>query len=148
MAERDLSRLCRSVLPPGFEEASRELPKLQRFIENNLPEVICDHVTVLAVDAEQIVLGGSTPMVTNYLRLHGDALQQQLREALQLQQTLRFRTVPDALLQPRKPVATPPPQPVSEQSVEAIRRNADWIEDESLRAAMLALADSMQNRTD
>ena len=30
----------------------------------------------------------------------------------------------------------------------AIRRNADWIEDESLRAAMLALADSMQNRTD
>ena len=145
MARRDLSQLCQSVLPAGFEEASRQLPRIQRFIEETLPDIIRDHVTVLSIDEARIVLGGSTPMVTNYLRLHGSELQRQLTETLKLSQTLKYRTVPDALLQSRKTAPLPAPQVVSEDSVAAIRRNAEWIEDDALRAAMLALADSVDN---
>ena len=144
MAGRDISRLCQSVLPPGFDEARRQLPEIQAFLDSNLPDTVTGSVTALSVDAEQIVIAASTPAVTNYLRLHSAEIQQQLSETLQLQQALRFRSIPDAMMRPRATVKLQAPRQVSTESVDAIRRNAQWIEDEALRQALLSLADGLE----
>ena len=146
MGSRDISRWCEAVLPPGFEQARRQLPRIQAFLEENLPEAVRHSVTLLSVDAQSIVIAANTPMITNYLRLHANELHQQLRETFRLEQEIRFRTIPDALLQPRRTAAVPEPRMVSPESVAAIRRNAQWIEDETLRASLLALADSLDAR--
>ena len=143
MASRDISRLCQAVLPPGFEQARRQLPPIQKFLDENLPEAVQQSVTLLSVSADYIVIAANTPMVTNYLRLHGSEIQQQLRETFQLEQELKFRTIPDALFQRRKPQNVAKPRAVSGEAVEAIRLNAQWIEDDDLRVAMMALADSL-----
>ena len=143
MASRDISRLCQSVLPAEFEQARRLLPQIQTFLEQNLPEAVRQSVTVLTVTDAQIVLAANTPMVANYLRLHSVEIQQQLRETLQLQQPIKFRTVPDALLQPRENKPLQAARKVSDESVAAIRLNAGWIEDDDLRQALLSLADSL-----
>jgi hypothetical protein len=146
MAGRDLSRLCRSVLPAGFERMQRELPRVQAFLDANLPQAVSGQVTLLSIGDDQIVIAASTPMVTNYLRLHGAEIAQQLRETFRLEQAIRFRTVPDALMQQRKTEPLRPPRAVGGETVEAIRRNAQWIEDDSLRAALLSLAESLQKQ--
>jgi len=143
MASRDISRLCQAVLPPAFEQARQELPRIQKFLEENLPEAVRQSVTVLSVSAEHIAIAANTPMVTNYLRLHSAEIQQQLRETFQFEQQLKFRTIPDAMFQRRRQLPAAPPKAVSSASIAAIRRNAQWIEDAELRAAMLALADSL-----
>lgn len=143
MGNRGIADLCRSILPPGFEQARRRLPRIQEFLDDNLPESVRHQVTLLSVDEREIVIAASTPMVTNYLRLHAGELGQQLRETFELEQEIRFRTIPDALLRQRESKATPVPRVVSPESVEAIRRSAQCIEDDSLRASLLALADSI-----
>jgi hypothetical protein len=143
MAERDLSRLCQSVLPAEFEQVKRLLPPIQAFLDANLADAVKGSVTLLSVTDEQIVIAASTPMVANYLRLHSVEIRQQLRETFQLEQELKFRTIPDALMHPRKQAKLPRPQAVSAEAVAAIKLNAQWIEDEDLRAAMLSLADCL-----
>jgi hypothetical protein len=143
MASRDIARLCEGVLPPGFEQARRQLPQIQDFLEENLPEAVRQSVKLLSVTDAHIVIAANTPMVTNYLRLHATEIQQQLRETFQLEQPLKFRTIPDAMFQRRQPPSRLAPRAVSSEAVAAIRLNAQWIEDEDLRAAMLALADSL-----
>jgi hypothetical protein len=145
MASRDMSRLCQAVLPSAFEQARRQLPQIQEFLEENLPETVRQSVTVLSVTAEHIVIAANTPMVTNYLRLHTAEIHQQLRETFKLEQQLKFRTIPDAMFQRRQQQLPQPPRAVSSESIAAIRLNAQWIEDADLRAAMLALADSLDS---
>jgi hypothetical protein len=148
MAGRDLYRLCQSVLPDGFERMQRQLPQIQAFLDENLPEPVKGRVTLLSVNAERVVIAASTPMVTNYLRLHGAEIQQQLRETFELQQPIKFCTVPDAMMQSRKPRQVQAPKAVDGDTVAAIRRNAEWIEDDDLRAALLSLAESLQNNSE
>jgi len=148
MAGRDLYRLCQSVLPEGFARMQRQLPQIQAFLDDNLPEPVQGRVTLLSVGAERIVIAASTPMVTNYLRLHGAEIQQQLRETFHLEQPIKFCTVPDAMMQQRKPPQAQAPKAVDGDTVAAIRRSAEWIEDDELRAALLALAESMQGNPD
>jgi hypothetical protein len=143
MASRDISRLCQSVLPPGFEQAKRQLPQIQTFLEENLPEEVQRSVTLLTVNSEEIIIAANTPMVANYLRLHSAEIQQQLRETFQLEQQVKFRTIPDALFHARKQEKLQAPRVVNSEAVRAIKRNAQCIEDESLRAAMLSLVDSL-----
>jgi hypothetical protein len=143
MASREISRLCQSVLPPGFEQAKRQLPQIQAFLEENLPEEVQHSVTLLTVNTEEIVIAANTPMVANYLRLHSAEIQQQLRETFQLEQQVKFRTIPDALFHARKQKKLQPPRVVNGKAVRAIKRNALCIEDETLRAAMLSLVDSL-----
>ena len=140
-----IDKLCRSVLPPGFEDVRRRLPEIQRFIEQNLPQPVNGAVTLLTLDHDEIVIAASTPLVANYLRLHAREIQQQLRETFGLEQKLRFRSLPDSLLKPPKtePVRRPP-RVVDARSIEALRRNAEWIEDDSLREAILSLANSLR----
>jgi len=144
MGSSKISRLCQSVLPAEFEQVRRQAPGLQHFLEENLPEAVQQSVTVLTINQDEIVIAANTPMVANYLRLHSRELQQQLRETFNFEQTLKFRTVPDSLLKIEQHEYLRPPRQVTAESVEAIKRNAQWIEDEDLKAAMLSLAESLK----
>ena len=144
MATTRLDKLCRSVLPPGYELLSREGPKIQSFLQQNLPEPINQQVTLLSMDAEQIVISASSPVVANFLRLHATEIRQQLRETFQYEQAVKFRTLPDTLLQVERKTQRVEPRQVSHESIQAIERNADWIEDDSLKEALKSLANSLK----
>ena len=145
MGSKQISRLCRSVLPPGFEQVTRLGPDIQRFLEQNLPAAVNQSVTLLTINQDEIVVAANSPMVANYLRLHSREIEQQLRETFKLEQALKFRTIPDSLLKLDNNEYRPHPEQVSAESIEAIRRNAEWIEDEELKAAMLSLAESLKS---
>ena len=145
MGSKQISRLCRSVLPPEFEQVTRLGPDIQRFLEQNLPATVNQSVTLLTINQDEIVVAANSPMVANYLRLHSREIEQQLRETFKLEQTLKFRTIPDSLLKLDNNEYRPHPEQVSAESIEAIRRNAEWIEDEELKAAMLSLAESLKS---
>lgn len=144
MGSKKISRLCQSVLPPGFDEVTRLGPAIQSFLERNLPEPVNQSVTLLTVNQHEIVIAANSPIVANYLRLHGTEIAQQLRETFHLEQALRFRSVPDSLLKIDKSRTKREPLTVSDESISAIRRNAKWIEDDELKAALLSLADSLK----
>ena len=144
MPANKISRLCQSVLPADFEQVKRQAPGLQHFLEENLPEAVQQSVTVLTINQNEIVIAANSPMVANYLRLHSKELQQQLRETFNFEQTLKFRTVPDSLLKIERPEHLRPPRQVSAESVEALKRSAQWIEDEDLKASILSLAESLK----
>ena len=146
MASNRISRLCQSVLPAEFEQVKRQAPGLQHFLEENLPDAVKQSVTVLTINQDEIVIAANSPMVVNYLRLHSKELQQQIRETFHFEQTLKFRTVPDSLLKLKQPQSLPQPRQVSAESVDALERNAQWIEDEDLKAALLSLAESLKTR--
>ena len=148
MATTRLDKLCRSVLPPGYDLMVREGPRIQAFLQQNLPEPINQQVNLLSIDAEQIVISANSPVVANFLRLHANEIQQQLRETFQFDQSIRFRTLPDSLLQVdrKTPASSRQPRKVSDESVQAIERNADWIEDDGLKAAMKSLAQSLRRK--
>ena len=145
MGTSKIDRLCQSVLPPEFEQVKRLLPGIQRFLEQNLPQPVNQAVTLLTLNRDEIVIAANSPMVTNYLRLHSAEIQQQLRETFQLEQALKFRTLPDSLLKLDRPRAVPEPGAVSSQSIAALERSAQWIEDEELKSAMLSLAESLKS---
>lgn len=145
MGSKQISRLCRSVLPPEFEQVTRLGPGIQRFLEQNLPATVNQSVTLLTINQDEIVVAANSPMVANYLRLHSREIEQQLRETFKLEQALKFRTIPDSLLKLDNNEYRPHPGQVSAESIEAIRRNAEWIEDEELKAAMLSLAESLKS---
>jgi len=144
MGSKQISRLCQTVLPPEFEQVTRLGPGIQRFLEQNLPETVNQSVTLLTINQDEIVVAANSPMVANYLRLHSREIEQQLRETFKLEQALKFRTIPDSLLKLDNNEYQPHPEQVSAESIEAIRRNAEWIEDEELKAAMLSLAESLK----
>ena len=144
MGSSKISRLCQSVLPAEFEQVKRQAPGLQHFLEENLPESVRQSVTVLTINQNEIVIAANSPMVANFLRLHSKELQQQIRETFHFEQTLKFRTVPDALLKLERHQSLPVPRQVSAESVAALERNAQWIENEDLKAAMLSLAESLK----
>ena len=144
MGSNKISRLCQAVLPAEFEQVKRQTPSLQHFLEENLPESVRQSVTVLTINQNEIVIAANSPMVANYLRLHSKELQQQIRETFHFEQTLRFRTVPDSLLKLQQHEHLRPPRQVSDESIAALERNAQWIEDEDLKAAMLSLAESLK----
>jgi hypothetical protein len=148
MAANKISRLCQSVLPAEFEQVKRQTPGLQHFLEENLPDAVKQSVTVLTINPDEIVIAANSPMVANYLRLHSKEIQQQIRETFHFEQTLKFRTVPDSLLklERQRQQGLPQPRQVSVESIEALERNAQWIEDEDLKAAMLSLAESLKSR--
>ena len=145
MGTKQISRLCQSVLPPGFEQVTRLGPGIQRFLEQNLPATVNQSVTLLTINQDEIVVAANSPLVANYLRLHSREIEQQLRETFKLEQALKFRTIPDSLLKLDNNENLRQPGQVSTESIEAITRNAEWIEDEELKAAMLSLAESLKS---
>lgn len=144
MASTRLDKLCRSVLPPGFKKISQLGPGIQSFLEQNLPEPINQNITLLSITDEHIVIAANSPVMANYLRLHAAEIQQQLRETFSLDQEIKFRSLPESLLNVGSQYEIPKPDPVSDQSIDAIERSASWIEDEGLKSALLSLAQSLK----
>ena len=144
MGASKIDRLCQSVLPPEFEQVKRRLPQIQQFLQQNLPEPVNHAVTLLTIKHDEIVIAANSPLVANYLRLHAAEIQQQLRESFGLQQSLRFRTIPDSMLKIDSPEIRRKPGQATPESIEALQRSAQWIEDDELRAAMLSLAESLK----
>ena len=145
MGSKQISRFCQSVLPSEFEQVTRLGPGIQSFLEQNLPASVNQSVTLLTINRDEIVVAANSPMVANYLRLHSKEIEQQLRETFKLEQALKFRTVPDSLLKLDNNEYLRQPGQVSAESIEAITRSAEWIEDEELKAAMLSLAESLKS---
>ena len=146
MSTSKIGRLCQSVLPPEFERVRRQLPEIQDFLEQNLPEAVNRSVTLLTLNQDEIVIAANSPPAANYLRLHSKEIRQQLRETFGLQQSLKFRTIPDSMLKLERPDKLRDPKKVSADSIDALERNAKWIEDDGLKAAILSLAESLKNR--
>ena len=146
MASRKIDRLCQSVLPPGYERVERLAPAMQQFLEENLPEPMNRAVKLLTATDDEIVIAAYNPMVANYLRLHSTEIAQQIRETLGLEARLRFRTLPESLLQTGRRERKLEPRQVSRASIDAVRRGAESVEDEQIRAALLSLAQSMKSR--
>ena len=144
MTNRRIDRLCRSVLPAEFERVSRLAPEIQQFLEHNLPDSVRRSVRLLTLGRDEIVIAAYTPMVASYLRLHGAELRQQLRETFDLDLEVRFRTLPESLLQAADRPSTPPPRAVAAATVGVIERGAESIDDEALREAFRSLARSMK----
>lgn len=144
MSTSKIGRLCQSVLPPEFERVKRLLPEIQRFLEQNLPEPVNQCVTLLTLNQDEIVIAANSPLVANYLRLHSSEIRQQLRETFELEQTLKFRTIPDSMLRLGRPGESLRPEPVSPASIETLQRGAQGLEDETLKAALLSLAQSLE----
>ena len=144
MGANKIARLCQSVLPAEFEQVKRLAPKIQLFLEENLPEPVNRSVTVLTINREEIVIAANSPLVANYLRLHGKEIQQQLKETFELEQSLKFRSIPDSLIKPEKHEHLRQPEPVSAESIAALKSSVQWVEDEDLKAALLSLADSLK----
>lgn len=145
MCSKNLANLFQSVLPAEFAEVREQLPRIQQFFEANLPEGVNQCVTVLKIDQQQIVIAATSPMVANYLRLHGSEIQQQLRETFGLERQLKFCTLPESMLKPERRYVPVKPDRVTPDSVDSITRSAQWIEDEQLRAALLSLAQSLKS---
>ena len=145
MGSKQISRFCQSVLPSEFEQVTRLGPGIQSFLEQNLPASVNQSVTLLTINRDEIVVAANSPMVANYQRLHSKEIEQQLRETFKLEQALKFRTVPDSLLKLDNNEYLRQPGQVSAESIEAITRSAEWIEDEELKAAMLSLAESLKS---
>ena len=145
MSSSRMDKLCRSVLPSGYQRMARLGPDIEQFLQQNLPEPINKNVTLLNIDDEQIVIAANTPVMANYLRLHATEIQQQLRETFQLNQTVKFRSVPDTLLKPAPQSEKLKPVRASQQSIDSLKRSAQWVEDEQLNSALLSLADSMKS---
>jgi len=144
MGVNKIGRFCQSVLPADFEQVKRLVPEIQQFLEENLPEPVNRSVTVLTVNRDEIVIAANSPLVANYLRLHAKEIQQQLKETFQFEQSLKFRSIPDSLIKPEKHEHLRQPEAVSTESIAALKRSVQWVEDEELKAALLSLADSLK----
>jgi len=144
MAQKRLDQLCRSVLPPDYAQVTRQLPEIQAFLEQNLPETVSQRVTLLTLNRDEIVVAADSAMVANYLRLHAAEIGQQLRETFGLEQQLRFRSLPQGMLQVERVQKLREPREVSPAAVDAIRKNAEWVEDDALKEALLSLAQSLE----
>ena len=144
MSGRKIDRLCRAVLPAEYDRVTGLAPVVQQFLEENLPPPTNRAVTLLKAGEDEIVIAAFNPMVANYLRLHSAEIAQQLRESLGLEARLRFRTLPESMLRTAQRESRREPRTVSEGSIDAVRRGAEFVEDEQLRAALLSLAQSMK----
>jgi len=144
MSSRKIDRLCRSVLPPGYDRVTRLAPSVQRFLVENLPSPMNRAVSLLTASDDEIVIAAYNPMVANYLRLHSTEIAQQLRETLGLEACLRFRSLPESMLRTAEREPRRVSRTVSEGAVDAVTRGAESVEDEQLRAALLSLARSMK----
>ena len=144
MPGKPISRLCQAVLPAGYQRVERELPAVQEFLERGLPPQVSRALRVLTLNDEEIVVAALSPTVASYLRLHGAGLAEQLRASLGTRARLRFRTLPEGMLQTGRGSYGKAPRKVEAATVDTIRRSAECIEDENLREVLLSLADSMK----
>ena len=99
---------------------------------------------MINISTQEIVIAAANPQVANYLRLYVAEIQQQIHESFNLTQKLKIRAVPDSLLQIDNPRRSSKPSKVSGETVAAIDRSADWIDDEGLKQSLQSLAETLK----
>jgi len=147
MSNKRFSSLCRSILPANFQANKSQAATLQHFFDEQLPEPIAAQVHVINITADEIVIGVDNASTTNYLHLHNRELQQQIQETFNLSKSLRFKTLPETVLQLRERPKARKPDRVSQETAEVIINNARWIEDEPLKQALESLANTLKNKS-
>ncbi len=140
MNNKRLSSWLQSVLPVNYRQLKSQTSKYQHFLSEQLPDSISDSVLVINVSVDEIVIAATSAQVTNYLRLHSRELQQQFHETFHSRQVLRFKTMPNSLLEVEQRPPGRKPRPVSNEAIESISSNAQWIEDDNLKQALESLA--------
>lgn len=146
MSNKRLSSWCQSILPVNFRQIKSQTSKYQQFLREQLPDSVSASVQVINVSKEEIVIAVSSASVTNFLRMHSRELQQQIQETFNTSQKLIFKTMPDSLLQIEQRPKVRKPVRVSDESIESISNNAQWIEDEKLKQALQSLARQLKNK--
>lgn len=146
MTTKKLGQWCQSMLPPNFQQVNASTASIQQFLREQLPEPMNQQVSVINLSAEHIVVSVTSAQLANYLRLYVAELQQQIQETFKLTQSLKIRTMPDSMLRVTPLPGAARPSRVSAQTVESIQRNADSVEDESLKQALQSLAKSLKQK--
>ncbi|MEE8364961.1 MAG: DciA family protein [Gammaproteobacteria bacterium] len=146
MTAKSLKQWCRSVLPADFDQVNADISKIQQFLIENIPEPINQQLRVMNLTQDEIVVATTDPQIANYLRLYASEIEQQIRETLNLSRKLKFRSMPDSIFQ-----VEPHPGPnkttaVSPDTVDAIDRSADCIEDEKLKQALQSLVQTLKQK--
>ena len=144
MSTKTVGQWGKSVLPDNFAQVNSQILMIQQFLLEHLPEPINRQVSVINFSADEIVVAAASPQVANYLRLYTAEVQQQIQETFHLSQKLKIRTVPEALLKIDDPPKSNKPSKVSIETVDAISRGANWIEDENLKQSLQSLADTLK----
>ena len=147
MSNKRLSSWCQSILPANYKGIKKQTAQLQSFLREQLSEPIGKRVHVINITAQEIVVAVDNATIANYLRLHNRELQQQIRETFNLHQTLKFKTMPETVLQLRERPKARKPGQVSDEAAEVITNNAQWIEDENLKHALESLAKTLKKKT-
>ena len=144
MSNKRLSSWCQSILPVNYQGIKNQTARLQHFLREQLSEPIAKRVHVINITDQEIVVAVDNAQVANYLRLHNRELQQQISETFNLRQTLKFKTMPETVLQLRERPKAKKPGRVSDEAADVITKNAQWIEDENLKHALESLAKTLK----
>ena len=146
MSRKPLDQWCQSVLPENFNQVSAEMKAIQEFLREQLPEPINQQVSVLNSSDEDITIAAADPQIANYLRLYLAEVQQQIHETFGTAKKLKIQTMPDSLLKVGTRPGSSKPARVSQETADAISKNANWVEDEDLRESLLSLASFLKKK--
>jgi hypothetical protein len=145
MANKKVNQWCQAALPDNFVRVSKDTAAIQQFLRKQLPEPMNQQVSVVNLTAESIVIAVADPQISNYLRLYMAEIQQQIQETFNLKQVLKIKTMPSSVLKSDHVLPTAKiPLKVKPETVQALKRGADWIEDEGLKQALKSLAGSLK----
>ena len=145
MANKKANQWCQAALPGNFLRVSKDTAAIQQFLRKQLPEPMNQQVSVVNITDESIVIAVADPQNSNYLRLYMAEIQQQIQETFNLKQALKIKTVPSSVLKSDHVLpAAKKPLKVKPETVQALKRGADWIEDEGLKQALKSLASSLK----
>ena len=95
---------------------------------------------------EEINIAVTDPQIANYLRLYVAEIQQQIHETFGTTKKLKIQTMPDLLLKVGTRPQSSKPVRVSQQTADAISKNANWVEDEDLRKSLQSLASFLKEK--
>jgi hypothetical protein len=147
MANKAVNKWCLAALPDNFDRVSKDTAAIQQFLRKQLPDPMNLQVSVVNLTPEAIIIAAADPQVANFLRLYIAEIQQQIQETFNLKQVLKIKTIPSSVLKldhvlPDAKI----PLKVKPETVQALERGADWIEDEGLKQALKSLAVSLNKR--
>ncbi len=146
MTAKSLKQWCHSVLPANFNKVNQDISKIQQFLIENIPEPINQQLRVMNLTQDEILVAAADPQIANYLRLYAAEIEQQIRETLNLNRKLKFRSVPDSIFRVEPRSSTSKTTTVLPETVDAIDRSARWIEDDKLKQALQSLAHTLKKR--
>lgn len=144
MTNKRLLHWCQSILPPNYQAVRGLTDKYQKFLSEQLTREIATTVRVINVNMDEIVIAAASSQVASYLRLHATELRQQFRETFGGDRKIIIKSMPESLINIDPQRSTIKPRPVSDESVDTIEKNADWVEDETLKNALKSLARSLK----